>query len=213
LTGSAPPSPPPAPLPLVETAFLSSAASLLWLINSYFMAGVGLKPFLAMPIVLVYLRWGKRAGWMAVAVSSLLLSVLMGPTRSVLFAVPYGLIGILLGACWRRGLSWGWSILAGALLDLGGFFFRFGLFSVMLGEDLWGLITTRAADILSWGLERFGILAEPSVWSVQMAAVGLLFVNSLLTLTISHLLGLLLFERVGGPIPRPPKWLEDMLEL
>jgi uncharacterized protein YybS (DUF2232 family) len=213
LSGSAPPSPPPAPLPLVETAFLSSAASLMWLINSYFMAGVGLKPFLAMPIVLVYLRWGKRSGWMAVAVSSLLLSVLMGPTRSVLFAIPYGLIGIQLGAFWRRGIGWGWSILAGAFIDLGGFFFRFSLFSVMLGEDLWSLITTRATDILNWFLERFGILAEPSIWSVQMAAVGLLFLNSLMTLFIAHLLGLLLFERVGGPIPRPPKWLEDMLEL
>jgi uncharacterized protein YybS (DUF2232 family) len=27
------------------------------------------------------------------------------------------------------------------------------------------------------------------------------------------LMALLLFERIGGPIPRPPEWLETMLEL
>ncbi len=210
---TAPKSPSPAPLPLVETAFLSSAACLMWLINSYFLGGQALKPFLAMPIILVYLRWGKRAGWMAVVVSSLLLSVLMGPTRSVLFAMPYGLIGIQLGAFWRRGISWGWSILIGAILDCSGFFFRFWLASVMLGEDLWGLFMARATDILNWGLERLGILAEPNILSVQTAAVSLLFVNSLLSLLITHLMALLLFERIGGPIPRPPRWLEDMLEL
>jgi uncharacterized protein YybS (DUF2232 family) len=211
LTAPKPPS--PAPLPLVETAFLSSAACLIWLINSYFLGGQALKPFLAMPIILVYLRWGKRAGWMAVVVSSLLLSVLMGPTRSVLFAMPYGLIGIQLGSFWRRGIGWGWSILTGAILDCSGFFFRFWLTSVMLGEDLWGLFMARATDILNWGLERLGILAEPNILSVQMAAVSLLFINSLLSLLITHLMALLLFERIGGPIPRPPRWLEDMLEL
>jgi uncharacterized protein YybS (DUF2232 family) len=213
LTGSAPKSPSPAPLPLVETAFLSSAACLMWLINSYFLGGQALKPFLAMPIILVYLRWGKRAGWMSVVVSSLLLSVLMGPTRSVLFAIPYGLIGIQLGAFWRRGIGWGWSILAGAILDCSGFFFRIWLASAMLGEDLWGLLTARATDILNWFLDLFGILAEPTVFSVQLVAFGILFLNSLLSLLITHLMALLLFERIGGPIPRPPEWLETMLEL
>jgi uncharacterized protein YybS (DUF2232 family) len=213
LTGSAPQSPPPPPLPLVETAFLSSAACLMWLINSYFLGGQALRPFLAMPIVLVYLRWGKRAGWMSVVVSSLLLSVLMGPIRSVLFAIPYGLIGIQLGAFWRRGIGWGWSILGGAILDCSGIFFRIWLTSAMLGEDLWGLLTARAADLLNWLLDLCGILAEPPVVSVQLAAFGVLFVNCLLSLLITHLMALLLFERIGGPIPRPPEWLENMLEL
>jgi uncharacterized protein YybS (DUF2232 family) len=213
LTGSAPKSPSPPPLPLVETAFLSSAACLMWLINSYFLGGQALKPFLAMPIILVYLRWGKRAGWMAVVVSSLLLSVLMGPTRSVLFAIPYGLIGIQLGAFWRRGIGWGWSILAGAALDCSGFFFRIWLASAMLGEDLWSLLTARATDILNWGLDLLGILAEPTILSVQLVAFCILFLNSLLSLLITHLMALLLFERIGGPIPRPPEWLENMLEL
>lgn len=201
------------PIALVETAFLSSAAGLLWLIDSYFFGGRVLKPLLALPLVLVYLRWGKRAGWMSVVVSSLLLSVLMGPSRSILFTIPHGLLGIQLGAFWRRGIGWGWSIAVGSILDCLGFFFRFWLASLLLGEDLWVYAIARASDILSWGLEKIGILAELNIWVVQLGAISLLLINSFLSLLIVHLVALLLFERVGGPIPRPPVWLEDMLEL
>lgn len=172
-----------------------------------------LKPFLALPLILVYLRWGKRAGWMSVVVSSLLLSVLMGPSRSILFTIPHGLLSIQLGAFWRRGIGWGWSIFVGSILDSLGFFFRLWLSSILLGEDLWTYTIARTSDVLGWFLERFGILAEPQLWAIQLAAVGLLFLSSLSSLLVVHLAALLLFERVGGPIPRPPAWLEDALEI
>jgi uncharacterized protein YybS (DUF2232 family) len=202
------------PLALVETAFLSSAACLLCLIDTYLLIGRAfLKPLFALPLILVYLRWGKRAGWMSVVVSSLLLSVLMGPTRSILFTIPHGLLGIQLGAFWRRGIGWGWSILVGSILDCLGFFFRLGLTSLLLGEDIWTYLIARSGDILGWCLERLGILAEPSLWAVQIAAIGLIFLSSLSSLLIIHLVALLLFDRIGGPIPRPPAWLEEALEI
>jgi uncharacterized protein YybS (DUF2232 family) len=55
--------------------------------------------FFPIPIALVYLRWGSRASWMSALVSGLLLSVLMGPTRSILFVIPFGIMGVQLGAC------------------------------------------------------------------------------------------------------------------
>ncbi len=202
------------PLALVETAFLSSAACLLYLIDNYLLMGRAfLKPFLALPLILIYLRWGKRAGWMSVIVSSLLLSVLMGPTRSILFTIPHGLLGIQLGAFWRRGIGWGWSIFVGSILDSLGFFFRFWLTSILVGEDLWTYTIARTSDILGWILEKFGTLTEPSIWAVQLAAIGLLFLNSMVSLLIIHLAALLLFDRIGGPIPRPPAWLEEALEI
>jgi uncharacterized protein YybS (DUF2232 family) len=197
----------------VETAFLASASSLLWLLSAYFPGGQVLKPMLCMPLILVYLRWGRRAGLMSVAVASLLLLILMGPTRSILFTIPYGLVGLQLGAFWRKGMGWGLSLLAGTLLDCLGFFVRFSLTSLLLGEDLWSLFLARASDIVGWFFDRVGILAEPNIWSVQTVAIGLLLTNSFLTIFITHLLGLLLFDRFGGPIPRPPAWLAEMLEL
>src|SRR6476469_8869139 len=105
-----------APLRLVETAFLASTASLIWLINYYFPLGPLLRIFFPIPIALVYLRWGHRASWMSALVSGLLLSVLMGPTRSILFFIPYGLMGVQLGALWTRGSNWLLSIGIGGLI-------------------------------------------------------------------------------------------------
>ena len=85
-----------APLRLVETAFLASTASLIWLVNYYFPLGPLLRVFFPVPIALVYLRWGYRASWMSALVSGLLLSVLMGPTRSILYVIPFGVMGVVL---------------------------------------------------------------------------------------------------------------------
>ncbi|MDJ0561605.1 MAG: DUF2232 domain-containing protein, partial [Microcystis sp. M53599_WE4] len=72
----------------VETAFLASATSLIWLIDYYFPLGPLLRVFFPIPIALAYLRWGARCASMTALVSSLLLSVLMGPTRSIVFLIP-----------------------------------------------------------------------------------------------------------------------------
>ncbi|MEM8780769.1 MAG: DUF2232 domain-containing protein, partial [Cyanobacteria bacterium P01_G01_bin.49] len=123
-------------LAMVETAFLASTGSLIWLINYYFPLGPLLSIFFPVPIALLYLRWGNRAAWMGALVSGLLLTVLMGPTRSIVFLIPYGLMGVQLGSCWRRGANWEFSVFTGALIGTFGFFFRFWLFSILLGEDL-----------------------------------------------------------------------------
>src|SRR4028119_257461 len=135
------------PLAMVETAFLASTSSLIWLINYYFPLGPLLRMFFPIPIALVYLRWGNRASWMAALVSGLLLSVLMGPTRSVLFVIPFGLMGVQLGAMWRRGTSWLFSISTGTLLGTLGFFFRFWLLSILLGEDLWVYVMSQITEV------------------------------------------------------------------
>jgi uncharacterized protein YybS (DUF2232 family) len=201
------------PIMLVETAFLASTASLLWLMNYYFPVGPIFKFFFPIPIALIYLRWGKRAGWMTAIVSGLLLSVLMGPTRSILFVMPYGFMGVQLGACWRRRASWLTSISLGALLDCLGIFFRFWLTSLLLGEDLWQYTMARIRDLSEWIFIQLGILAEPSLLVIQLLAIGLILLNNFVYLFVVHLVALLLFERLGNPIPKPPEWVETLLDL
>jgi uncharacterized protein YybS (DUF2232 family) len=201
------------PIVLVETAFLASTASLLWLLNYYFPVGPIFKFFFPIPIALIYLRWGKRAGWMTAIVSGLLLSVLMGPTRSILFLIPYGFMGVQLGACWRRRVGWLTSISLGALLDCLGIFFRFWLTSLLLGEDLWRYTMARIRDLSEWIFIQLGILAEPSLLVIQLLAIGLILLNNFVYLFVVHLVALLLFERLGNPIPKPPEWVETLLDL
>ncbi|MBD1805230.1 MAG: DUF2232 domain-containing protein [Symplocastrum torsivum CPER-KK1] len=197
---------------MVETAFLASTASLIWLINFYFPLGPVLRIFFPIPIALVYLRWGNRASWMSALVSGLLLSVLMGPTRSILFFIPYGLMGVQLGAMWSRRANWLFSIFTGTLLGTFGFFFRFWLLSILLGEDLWVYVTTQITQLAEWGFLRLGLLDQPSLSLIQALAIVMVFINNLVYLFVVHLVALLMLDRLGNPIPRPPNWVQVLLD-
>lgn len=201
-----------APLVMAETAFLASTGSLIWLINYYFPIGPVLQIFFPVPIALLYLRWGNRAAWMAALVSGLLLSVLMGPPRSILFFIPYALLGVQLGAMWRKGSGWLLSVSTGTIICAFGFFFRIWLVSILLGEDLWLYTTSRITDLTEWGFIKLGLLQEPSLTAVQAIAVGMILVSNFLYLFVVHLVALLLLDRLGNPIPRPPNWVQVLLD-
>ena len=197
---------------LVETAFLASTASLIWLINYYFPLGPLLKIFFPIPIALVYLRRGIRASWMAALVSGLLLSVLMGPTRSIVFLIPYGLMGVQLGTFWRRGVGWEFSIAVGSIIGTLGLFFRFWLFSILLGEDLWVYVITQITEFTDWIFIKLGLLTQPSFVLIQMLALLMIIINNLIYLFAVHLVALILLDRLGNPISRPPQWVQVLLD-
>ncbi|MDJ0618040.1 MAG: DUF2232 domain-containing protein [Calothrix sp. MO_192.B10] len=201
-----------APLRMVETAFLASTASLIWFINFYFPLGPVLRIFFPVPIALVYLRWGTRAAWMAAVVSGLLLMVLMGPTRSLLFVMPYALMGVLLGATWYRRVPWMVSITLGTLLGTIGVFFRIWLLSLLSGEDLWVYVINQVTSFLEWAFLSLGILASPSVFLIQVGAIALIVLNNFIYLFVVHLAAWLLLDRLGNPIPRPPRWVQTLLD-
>lgn len=201
-----------APLVMVETAFLASTSSLIWLINYYFPTGPLLQIFYPVPIALVYLRWGNRAAWMSALVSGLLLSVLMGPTRSILFLIPYGLLGVVLGALWRRRAAWPVSIGIGTLLASLGFFFKIWLVSILLGDDLWLYITSQITRVVEWAVIKLGLLIQPDLSLIQAIAVLLVIVNNTVYLFVVHLAAWLLLERLGNPIPAPPHWVQVILD-
>ena len=200
------------PVMMVETAFLASTASLIWLVNYYFPLGPVLRIFFSIPLALTYLRWGSRAGWMSAWVSGLLLSVLMGPTRSVLFFIPYGLLGVLLGMLWVRRASWLVSVGLGALLGCLGFFFRFWFLSILLGEDLWVYLIAQISELAEWVFVQLGLLAQPNIVLIQVLAVGAVVLNSIVYTFVVHLVALLLFDRLGNPISRPPNWVQVLLD-
>ncbi len=208
------------PLPLVETAFLASAASLMWLINTYFPPGPLLRILFPLPIALVYLRWNLRAAWMAAAVSGLLLTILLGPTRSIFFVMPYGLLGVQLGCLWRRQASWGFSIFTGGVLVALGSFFRIWLLSLLAGEDLWGYLVAQITQFIdwavrlltNWGWIGLGALGQPSMEFVAIAAVIMVLLSSIVYLFTVHLAAWLVLDRLGAAMPEPPAWVQALIE-
>ncbi|MCM1984096.1 DUF2232 domain-containing protein [Lyngbya confervoides] len=196
----------------VETAFLASTTALIWLINTYVPTGPLLRMFFPLPIALAYLRWGKRAAWMTAVVAALLLSVLMGPPRSVQFFLPYGILGVILGGCWRSQRGWAHSMGWGVLISALGLFFQIFLLSLLLATNVWLYLNQQVTGILDWLFIKLNLLINPDLWVVQLFAVGLIFVNATLYLLLVHLVASLLFERLKYPIPDPPPWLQAILE-
>jgi uncharacterized protein YybS (DUF2232 family) len=204
---------PNSPIVMVETAFLASAASLIWFVNFYFPIGPVLQVFFPIPIALVYMRWGKRACWMSALISALLLTILMGPARSIQFVIPYGLLGVLFGQLWYRRASWGMGVFLGTLLATFGSFFRIWLVSVLLGDDLWRYSTLQVTGLLDWAFDRLNILAEPSLDLVQVIAAGLIILRNLLYAFVVHIVAWFLYDRLGNPIPSPPRWVQTLFEM
>ena len=208
------------PVAMVETAFLASAASLMWLINLYFPPGPLLRILFPVPIALVYLRWNQRSAWMATLVSGLLLAILIGPPRSLLYVIPYGLLGVQLGYHWRHKASWFISLPVGALIVTLGIFFRIWLLSWMAGEDLWGYLVAQVVQLTDWvtnrlldfGLLGFGAIGQLSPGVIQIAAVTMVFLSSVVYLFTVHLTAWLLLERMGIPMPPPPEWVQQILD-
>lgn len=203
---------PSSPIVMVETAFLASAASLIYLINSYFPVGPLLQIFFPIPIALVYQRWGNRAAWMAALISGMLLSVLIGPSRSIQFIVPFGLLGVLLGNLWYRRANWAVSIAISSLLNISGAFFRIWLLSILTGEDLWLYGSNQITNLVEWVFLKLGVLAQPSVMLVQSAVFAMIVIHSLVYLFVVHLVAWFLFERLGNSIPNPPNWVQVLLD-
>jgi uncharacterized protein YybS (DUF2232 family) len=197
---------------MVETAFLASTSALLWILNFYFPIGPIFRMMFALPTAIAYLRWGKRASWMTAIVASLLLGVLMGPPRSLLFLIPYGLLGVLLGGLWRAKASWAYSFGWGVLLLNIGIVFQTVFASLLSGTNLWIYVNQQVRGLLGWVFEKLGILIDPSLGAVQLVGAGLVTVQSLGYLLLVHLVALLLMERLGHPIPDPPSWLQAMID-
>jgi uncharacterized protein YybS (DUF2232 family) len=205
---------------MVETAFLASAASLIWLVNTYFPPGPLLRIVFPLPMALVYLRWGPRAAWMSALVATLLLAVMMGPPRSLLFLMPYGVLGVQLGWLWQRRASWYSSIGLGALLSALGVFVRLWLLSIMLGEDLWVYTMNQVTQLIdwflgilvNWGWLGWGILDRVDVTFVQILAVVMVLISSVVYLFTVHLAAWLLLDRLGEPMSSPPRWVQRLLD-
>jgi uncharacterized protein YybS (DUF2232 family) len=149
---------------------------------------------------------------MAAVTSGLLLAVLMGPIRSLLFIMPYGFMGVLLGASWNRRVPWIVSITLGTLLGTLGFFFRLWLLSVLSSEDLWIYLITQVTEFVEWLFLKLGLLAIPSVFLIQVGAIALIALNNFIYLFVVHVAAWLLFDRLGNSISRPPQWVQVLMD-
>ena len=199
---------------LMDTAYLAAATALLWVALYYLPVGSPLfRLALPLPLALLQLRHGWRCALEGVAVLGLLVVALMGPIRGPLVLFPYGFLALWLGWSWGRRLSWWISLAVAGLIGSLGFLVRLAVLSVLVGENLWVLITTAAAGLLERLLGQVGIGAGIDLVQVQATALALVLIQNLLMALCLHAVAYWIFPRLQSPIGEPPEALKALVAL
>jgi uncharacterized protein YybS (DUF2232 family) len=199
---------------LMDTAYLAAATALLWVALYYLPVGSPLfRLALPLPLALLQLRHGWRCALEGLVVTALLLVALMGPIRGPLVIFPYGSLALWLGWCWRRRMSWWLSWGVGSLIGAAGFLVRVAVLSVLVGENLWVVITTAAAGLLEKLAGWVGLAAGVELAQVQLAAVGLVWVQNVILVLALHAVAYWIFPRLQAPISEPPDALRALVAL
>jgi uncharacterized protein YybS (DUF2232 family) len=199
---------------LMDTAYLAASTALLWLALYYLPVGSPLfRLALPLPLALLQLRHNGRCAVEGVAVCTLLLVALMGPIRGPLMLFPYGLLALWLGWGWRRHCSWWLTLAVGGLIGAAGFLVRLAVLSILLGENLWVVITGAVAGLLEWLLPMLGLGPGIDLLQVQVAALLLILLQNLIVVLALHAVAFWIFPRLSSPIPEPPRALRPIVDL
>lgn len=198
---------------LMDSAYLAAATALLWLALYYLPVGGPLfRLALPLPLALLQLRHGWRCAVEGLVVTTLLLVALMGPIRGPLVLFPYGSLALWFGWGWRRRVSWWLTIAVGAVIGAAGFLVRLAVLSVLLGDNLWVVITTAAAGLLERLCSLLGIAAI-DLTAVQLLALGLVLLQNLIVALALHAVAYWIFPRLQAPISEPPPSLKALVAL
>jgi len=199
---------------LMDTAYLAAATALLWIALYYLPVGSPLfRLALPLPLSLLQLRHGWRCAVEGVVVTALLLLVLMGPIRGLLVLFPYGALALWMGWCWRRGASWWWSWGLGSLIGAVGFLVRVAVLSVLVGQNLWVVITSAAAGLMEKLASLIGQAGAVDLAQVQLLAVGLVLLQNVVVVLAMHAVAYWIFPRLKAPIPEPPELLRVVVAM
>ncbi|MFM7734228.1 MAG: DUF2232 domain-containing protein [Cyanobium sp.] len=199
---------------MMDTAYLAAATALLWVAIYYLPVGSPLfRLALPLPLTLLQLRHGWRCAVEGLLVTSLLLVALMGPIRGPLVLFPYGLLALWLGWGWRRRSSWWLTLAVGGLIGAAGFLVRVAVLSVLVGENLWVLITSAAAGVLERFSTLLGLGPGLDLLQVQVAAVLLVLLQNLIVVLCLHAVAYWIFPRLKAPISEPPLLLRSLVAL
>ena len=201
-------------LRLVEGAYLAATTGLIWLALYYLPVGGALfRLALPLPLALLQLRRGGRSGVEGLLLSVLLMTALMGPVRGPLLLFPYGILALWLGWCWGRGFSWWLSWSVGVVLGTLGFLMRVLVLSLLVGENLWVVITRAGAGMLERVITLLHLPISADLASVQLMALVLVVLQELIYVLSLHALAFWIFPRLRSSIPGPPRMLHGLVAL
>ena len=201
-------------LNLIETSYLASLSSLLWVALYYLpVGGALLRLILPLPIILLHLRRGTKSAFEGLIIQLLLLFILMGPVRGTLFLFPYGFLAFWLGWCWFKENEWALSFSVGVIIGTLGFFLRVVALSTLVGDNLWVIITRASYGLIDKFIDLLNLPLSPSISIIQLGAIFLIIFQEMVYVLTLHILAYSLFPRLNSSIPDPPKILHSLVDL
>ncbi len=201
-------------LDLIEPSYLASLASLLWIALYYLPVGGALfRLILPLPISLLQLRRGTKVALDGIFVQILLLIILMGPIRGPLFLFPYGTLSLWLGWCWLKNKSWWFSLFSGILIGAFGFLIRVFALSILVGENLWIIVTRASYGLIQKFASTIDISWSPSTTFIQLVAIFLVIFQEFVYVLTIHIIAYAVFPRLKSSIPEPPKKISGFVDL
>ena len=201
-------------LNLIEPSYLASLSALIWIALYYLpVGGALLRLTLPLPLVILQLRRGTKVALEGIIIQLLLLIILMGPIRGPLFLFPYGLLSFWLGWTWIKEKNWWYSWSLGIIIGTIGFFVRVFALSILVGENLWIVITRASYGLIDKLLSVFNISIFPSLLTVQIVAVLLIIFQELVYVLTIHIIAYAVFPRLKSKIPEPPHILNGFVDL
>ena len=201
-------------LDLIEPSYLASLASLLWIALYYLpVGGALLRLILPLPISLLQLRRGTKVALNGIFVQILLLIILMGPIRGPLFLFPYGTLSFWLGWCWLKNKSWWFSLFSGILIGASGFLIRVFALSILVGENLWILVTRASYGLIQKFASIIDISWSPSTTFIQLVAIFLVIFQEFVYVLTIHIIAYAVFPRLKSSIPQPPNKISGFVDL
>jgi len=201
-------------LKIVESSYLAAATALIWIALYYLpIGGAVFRLALPLPLALLQIRRGAKTGFEGVTICVILLIALMGPLRGPLVLFPYGLLSLWLGYSWQRGWNWWLSWSVGVSIGTMGFLVRVFVLSLLVGENLWVILTRAGAGLLEKGIDIFNLSFTPNMSQVQIVALSLVITQEIVYILCLHALAYWIFPRLKSSIPEPPALLENLLSL
>ena len=199
---------------IVESSYLAAATSLIWIALYYLpIGGAVFRLALPLPLALLLIRRGLKTGVEGVTICVMLLTALMGPLRGPLVLFPYGFLSLWLGYSWQKGWNWWLSWSVGVSIGTMGFLVRVFVLSILVGENLWVILTRAGAGLLEKGIDILNLSYTPDMRQVQIVALFLIITQEIVYVLCLHALAYWIFPRLKSSIPEPPALLENLISL
>ena len=199
---------------IVESSYLAAATSLIWIALYYLpIGGAIFRLALPLPLALLQIRRGVKTGIEGVTICVILLIALMGPLRGPLVLFPYGFLSLWLGYSWYKRWNWWFSWSVGVAIGTIGFLVRVFVLSILVGENLWVIITRAGAALLEKGIDLFNLPFTPDMTQVQIVGLCLVITQEIVYVLCLHALAYWIFPRLKSSMPEPPTLLENLITL